>query len=201
MNLTTKLTDDEIATIRDLAQSQWWASSIDLFSSVGLNQDDIPAPVSTLAQAIPLNDAYRRRIEDPAPLLASISEYADLLRRFSTESGLDVVTKRQFLDWLESQGKPQFPFTQQWRTIVAISGVKRPPREQPVMSFRDLVDVVDRFHSEERAIKYTLKDFKEWCIQWHGSDLTQTARLVIGGGSWLTTKGVVFGLHSNWRDA
>lgn len=191
------LGNDQINVISDLADSEWWASSIDLFSAIGIDQKDVASPVSVLAQAIPINDAYRRRVNDPSPYLAGIYEYAELLKQCSADMGKDVVSKKQFLEWLAAHGFEPFKHNQQWRTISSIARVRRPSRERPVMSFGELVNVVDRFLSEERAGRYTLPDFRKWCLQWHGSTLFPTVTNVVGGGSWLTTKGVVFDMHKD----
>ena len=66
------LDNDQIDVIRGIADSEWWASSIDLFSAIGIDQGNVSSPVSVLAQAIPINDAYRRRVNDPSPYLAGI---------------------------------------------------------------------------------------------------------------------------------
>ena len=191
------LDNDQIDVIRGLADSEWWASSIDLFSAIGIDQGNVSSPVSVLAQAIPINDAYRRRVNDPSPYLDGIYGYAELLKQCSVDMGKDVVSKKQFLEWLAAHGFEPFKHNQQWRTISSIARVRRPSRERPVMSFGELVNVVDRFLSEERAGRYTLPDFRKWCLQWHGSTLFPTVTNVVGGGSWLTTKGVVFDMHKN----
>lgn len=191
------LNDEQIGIIKGLAIDNWWASSIDLFRAINIDQNDVSSPVSVLAQAIPIDDAYRRRVNDPSTYLAGIYEYAELLKQCSVDMEKDVVSKKQFLEWLSTHGIEPFKHNQQWRTISSIARVRRPSRERPIMSFGELVNVVDRFLSEERAGRYTLPDFRKWCFQWHGSTLFPTVTNVVGGGSWLTTKGVVFDMHKD----
>lgn len=191
------LDKEQTDIIKTLANENWWASSIDLFSAIGINQDDVPDPVTVLATVIPLHDSYRRRINDPAPYMEKMYEYADLLKLCAADLDKEVVMEKEFRAWLTEHGYEQFKLNQQWRTISALAGVRRLGRRHPVLSFGELVSVVDRFLAEERACRYTLEEFRRWAYQWHGSLLYPTVTHVLGGGSWLTAKGVVFGTHKS----
>lgn len=190
-----KLDKKQTDIIKTLARENWWASSIDLFSAIGIKQDDVRDPVTVLGTVIPLNDSYRRRVKDPTPYVSSAYEYADLLKQCAADLDKEVVMEKQFRAWLTENGHEQFQWSQQWRVISDIAGVRRLGRRYYALSFNEMVGVVDKFLSEERAGRYTLDDFGKWTSQWHGSSLWLTVVSTLGGGSWLTAKGLVFDSH------
>ena len=67
-----KLDKEQTDIIKTLARENWWASSIDLFSAIGIKQDDVRDPVTVLGTVIPLNDSYRRRVKDSTPYVSAL---------------------------------------------------------------------------------------------------------------------------------
>lgn len=195
MYTSIKLDKEQTDIIKTMARENWWASGIDLFSAIGINQDDVRDPVTVLGTVIPLNDSYRRRVKDPTPYISSAYEYADLLKQCSADLDKEVVMEKQFRAWLTENGHEQFRWSQQWRIISDIAGVRRRKGRHYALSFAEMVSVVDKFLSEERAGRYTLDEFGKWASQWHGSSLWLTVVSTLGGGSWLATKGLVFDSH------
>lgn len=190
-----KLDKEQTDIVKTLARENWWASSIDLFSAIGIKQDDVPDPVTVLGTVIPLNDSYRRRVKDPTPYVSSTYEYADLLKQCAADLDEEVVMEKQFRAWLTENGYEQFKWSQQWRLIGDIAGVRRLRRRSYALSFNEMVGVVDKFLSDKRAGRYTMDEFGKWTSQWHGSTLRSTVVNTLGGGSWLVAKGLVFDSH------
>lgn len=191
------LSEGQANDLRALAESDRWLSNSDLLSRVGAGDGTSREAIALVSSVLGLREARRRDVVYPYKYLRYLSEYAALVGEYAVLLEGSPVTYAGFQSWLAERGRPALARTQHWRVICDAARVQRPPRERPVYSYGELVEIMNRFLSSEDAPEYTLPAFKRWSESWHGADLSHTVRNVLGDGRWPEAKGMIFKLRQD----
>lgn len=180
------------------AKDNWWATAQEVQDyMVEQNPDLLKEKDATLRQlvsrVIGKADYMRRKVVMPD--VNYLDVWVDALKEMESErpQGSRLIGYRRFRKYLISRGiRP--PYHQQWKLIVALSGVPSNPMNiNGFYSYTELIEILTAFlEVRDSASGYTARDFAKWTHSWHGSNMYKSVVYSLAGGSWPMAKGIVF---------